>query len=155
MTERRIGPFILGRQIGAGGMGIVYLATYVETGKQVAVKVLPPALCEDAKLLKRFEREIGILKRLKHPNSVKYYGGGTHEGQRWYAMEYIDGGSLYDILKKRKRLTWDQAIQVGRQLTAALENAHNAGIIHRDLKPGNLFVTKKGHITLGEFWIAR
>ena len=75
MTERRIGPFILGRQIGAGGMGIVYLATYVETGKQVAVKVLPPALSDDEKLLKRFEREIGILKRMKHPNIVKYYGG--------------------------------------------------------------------------------
>ena len=155
MTERRIGPFILGRQIGAGGMGIVYLATYVETGKQVAVKILPPALSEDVKMLKRFEREIGILKRLKHPNIVKYYGGGTHEGQRWYAMEYVDGGSLYDILQKRKRLTWDQTIQVGRQLTAALEQAHNAGIIHRDLKPGNLFVTKKGHIKLGDFGIAR
>lgn len=155
MTERRIGPFILGRQIGAGGMGIVYLATYVETGKQVAVKILPPSLSEDVKMVKRFEREIGILKRLKHPNIVKYYGGGSHEGQRWYAMEYIDGGSLYDILTKRKRLTWDQAIQVGRQLTAALENAHNAGIIHRDLKPGNLFITKKGHIKLGDFGIAR
>ncbi|MDA1230366.1 MAG: serine/threonine-protein kinase [Planctomycetota bacterium] len=155
MTERRIGPFILGRQIGAGGMGIVYLATYTETGKQVALKVLPPSLSDDEKLLKRFEREIGILKRLKHPNIVKYYGGGTHQGQRWYAMEYIDGGSLFDILQKRKRLTWDQAIQVGRQLTAALEHAHNAGIIHRDLKPGNLFVSKKGHIKLGDFGIAR
>lgn len=155
MTERRIGPFILGRQIGAGGMGIVYLATHIEFGKQVALKVLPPALSDDEKLLQRFEREIGILKRMKHPNIVKYYGGGTHQGQRWYAMEYIDGGSLHDILKKRKRLTWDQAIQVGRQLTAALEHAHNAGIIHRDLKPGNLFVTKNGRIKLGDFGIAR
>ena len=155
MTERRVGPFILGRQIGAGGMGIVYLGTHIETGKEVAVKVLPPALSEDEKLLKRFERETGILKRLKHPNIVKYYGGGTHQGQRWYAMEYIDGGSLHDVLKKRKRLTWDQAIQVGRQLTAALEQAHNAGIIHRDLKPGNLFITKKGRIKLGDFGIAR
>jgi predicted Ser/Thr protein kinase len=155
MTERRIGPFILGRQIGAGGMGIVYLATYEKNGKQVAVKVLPPALSDDEKLLKRFEREIVILKRLRHPNIVKYYGGGTHQGQRWYAMEYIDGGSLNDILRKRKRLNWEQAIQVGRQLTAALENAHNAGIIHRDLKPGNLFITKKGRIKLGDFGIAR
>ena len=155
MTERRIGPFILGRQIGAGGMGIVYLATHIESGKQVALKVLPPALSDDEKLLQRFEREIGILKRLKHPNIVKYYGGGTHRGERWYAMEYIDGGSLHDILKKRKRLTWDQAIQVGRQLTAALEHAHNAGIIHRDLKPGNLFITKNGRIKLGDFGIAR
>lgn len=137
-------------------MGIVYLATYVETGKQVAVKVLPPALSEDEKLLKRFEREILILKRLRHPNIVKYYGGGQPSGSTcWYAMEYIDGGSLHDILKKRKRLSWDQAIQVGRQLTAALEHAHNAGIIHRDLKPGNLFVTKKGRIKLGDFGIAR
>lgn len=155
MTERTIGPFILGRQIGAGGMGIVYLATYSETGKDVAVKVLPPALSEDAKMRKRFEREIGILKRLRHTNIVKYYGGGTQQGQRWYAMEYIDGGSLHEILKKRKRLKWDQVVQVGRQLTAALENAHNAGIIHRDLKPGNLFVTKSGRIKLGDFGIAR
>ena len=155
MTERKIGPFILGKQIGAGGMGVVYKATYTETGKEVALKVLPPGLIADAKLLKRFEREIDILKRLTHPNIVKYYGGGTHQGQRWYAMEFIDGGSLYDILKKKRRLTWDQAIQVGRQLCAALEHAHNAGIIHRDLKPANLFVTKKGKIKLGDFGIAR
>jgi serine/threonine-protein kinase len=155
MTERKIGPFILGKQIGAGGMGIVYVATYVENGKEVALKVLPPGLSNDPKMLKRFEREIDILKRLTHPNIVKYYGGGTHQGQRWYAMELVDGGSLQDILKKKKRLSWDQAIQVGRQLCAALEVAHNAGIIHRDLKPANLFVTKKGKIKLGDFGIAR
>ncbi len=155
MTERKIGPFILGKQIGAGGMGVVYKATYVENGKEVALKVLPPSLANDAKMLKRFEREIDILKRLVHPNIVKYYGGGTHQGQRWYAMELIDGGSLQDILKKKKRLSWDQAIQVGRQLCAALEVAHNAGIIHRDLKPANLFVTRKGKIKLGDFGIAR
>jgi eukaryotic-like serine/threonine-protein kinase len=86
---------------------------------------------------------------------VKYYGGGTHEGQRWYAMEFIDGGSLSDLLKKKKRLSWDQAIQVGRQLCSALEHAHNAGIIHRDLKPANLFITRKGRIKLGDFGIAR
>ena len=155
MTERKIGPFILGKQIGAGGMGVVYKATYVENGKEVALKVLPPGLAGDPKMLQRFEREINILKRLVHPHIVKYYGGGTHQGQRWYAMEFIDGGSLQDILKKRKRLTWDQAIQVGRQLCAALEVAHNAGIIHRDLKPANLFVTRKGKIKLGDFGIAR
>lgn len=155
MTERKIGPFQLGKQIGAGGMGIVYKAIYEETGKEVALKVLPPGLVGDQKLLKRFEREIDILKRLQHPNIVRYYGGGTHEGRRWYAMEYVDGGSLYDILKKKKKLTWEQATQVGRQLCAALEHAHNAGIIHRDLKPGNLFVTSKGKIKLGDFGIAR
>ncbi len=155
MTERRIGPFIIGRQLGSGGMGVVYRATYTETGREVALKVLPPGLIGDSKIRARFEREIGILKRLSHPNIVRYYGGGTHEGQRWYAMELIDGGAVSRLLKRRGRLTPEQTIEAGRQLCAALEHAHNAGIIHRDLKPGNLFITSKGRIKLGDFGIAR
>ncbi|MFM8475123.1 MAG: serine/threonine-protein kinase [Planctomycetaceae bacterium] len=155
MTERRIGPFIIGRQLGAGGMGVVYRATYTETGRDVALKVLPPGLIGDDKIRARFEREIGILKKLSHPNIVRYYGGGTHEGQRWYAMELIDGGAVSQLLKRRGRLTPEQAIEAGRQLCAALEHAHNAGIIHRDLKPGNLFISSKGRIKLGDFGIAR
>lgn len=155
MAERRLGPFLIGKQLGAGGMGIVYLATHEPTDKKVALKVLTPALSADVKLLKRFEREIDILKKMSHPNIVKYYGGGTTNGQRYYAMEFVDGGSLQDVLKKRKRLTVEQAIQVGRQLCSALEHAHNAGIIHRDLKPANLFINKKGRLKLGDFGIAR
>ncbi|MEZ6041338.1 MAG: serine/threonine-protein kinase [Planctomycetaceae bacterium] len=155
MAERRIGPFLIEKQLGAGGMGIVYLATYEPAGKKVALKVLTPALSSDAKLLKRFEREIDILKKMSHPNIVKYYGGGTKDGQRYYAMEFVDGGSLQDVLKKRGRLNVEQTIQVGRQLCAALEHAHNAGIIHRDLKPANLFISRKGRLKLGDFGIAR
>ncbi|MEZ6121717.1 MAG: serine/threonine-protein kinase [Planctomycetaceae bacterium] len=155
MSARTIGPFVLDRQIGIGGMGIVYSAVYPETGRTVAVKVLSPGLMADPKLVKRFEREIEILKRLNHPNIVKYYGGGTENGQRYYAMEYIDGGSLQEVLKKRTRLSWEQAIHVGRQVASALEHAHNAGIIHRDLKPANLFLTSKGRLKLGDFGIAR
>ena len=155
MAERRLGPFLIGKQLGAGGMGIVYLATHEPTDKKVALKVLTPALSADVKLLKRFEREIDILKKMSHPNIVKYYGGGTTNGQRYYAMEFVDGGSLQDVLKKRKRLTVEQAIQVGRHLCSALEHAHNAGIIHRDLKPANLFINKKGRLKLGDFGIAR
>lgn len=155
MTERRIGPFIIGRQLGAGGMGVVYRATYTETGRDVALKVLPPGLIGDDKIRARFEREIGILKKLSHPNIVRYFGGGTHEGQRWYAMELIDGGAVSQLLKRRGRLTPEQTIEAGRQICAALEHSHNAGIIHRDLKPGNLFITSKGRIKLGDFGIAR
>ncbi|MFN8707733.1 MAG: serine/threonine protein kinase, partial [Planctomyces sp.] len=155
MTRRQIGPFLVDRQLGAGGMGIVYLATHTPTGKRVALKVLTPALSSDVKLLKRFEREIDILKRMSHPNIVRYYGGGTQDNQRYYAMEFIDGGSLQDILKKRRTLTWEQTIQVGRQLCSALEHAHNAGIIHRDLKPANLFISRRGRLKLGDFGIAR
>lgn len=155
MARRTIGPFQLDRQIGHGGMGIVYSAVYPATGKTVAVKVLSPGLMSDPKLLKRFEREIEILKRMNHPNIVKYFGGGTEKNQRYYAMEYIDGGSLQDVLKKRSRLSWEQAVHVGRQVASALEHAHNAGIIHRDLKPANLFLSKKGRLKLGDFGIAR
>lgn len=153
--QRQIGPFLLEGQLGVGGMGIVYLATYTVNGKKVALKVLSPALSSDKKLLSRFEREIDILKRLDHPNIVKYYGGGTQNRQRYYAMQYIDGGSMLDVLKKRKRLTWEQSIHLGRQLCSALEHAHNAGIIHRDLKPANLFLTRKGRLKLGDFGIAK
>lgn len=155
MAERKIGPFILDRQIGVGGMGIVYSAIYPKNQKKVAVKVLAPGLMQDAKILKRFEREIEILKRLNHPHIVKYYGGGADKSQRYYAMEFIDGGSLQQVLKKRKRLSWEHAIQVGRQVSSALEHAHNAGIIHRDLKPANLFMSRKGRLKLGDFGIAR
>ena len=155
MTARKIGPFELGPQIGVGGMGVVYSAIYPKNGKTVAIKVLSPGLMSDPKLLKRFEREMEILKRLDHPNIVKYHGGGVDKQQRYYVMEFVDSGSLLDVLKKRNRLTWDQAIQVGRQVAAALEHAHNAGIIHRDLKPANLFLSKKGRLKLGDFGIAR
>ncbi len=155
MTERRIGPFVLGPQLGAGGMGVVFRATYIQNGRDVALKLLPPGLGGDEKVRARFEREIGILKKLAHPSIVRYYGGGTHQGQRWYAMELIDGGPLSDVLKRRGRLSPVQAIEAGRQICAALEYAHNAGIIHRDLKPGNLFLTSKGKLKLGDFGIAR
>lgn len=155
MTQRSIGPFQLERQIGVGGMGIVYSAIYPKTGKRVAVKVLSPGLMSDPKLLKRFDREVEILKRLDHPNIVKYYGGGKANNQRFYAMEFLDNGSLKDQLKKRGRLTWEQAIHIGRQVSGALEHAHNAGIIHRDLKPDNLFLSKSGRLKLGDFGIAR
>lgn len=155
MSERKFGPFVVGEQIGVGGMGVVYRALHPETGRTAALKILPPGLDSDPKMQQRFEREIGILKRLQHPNIVRYYGGGYQGGQRWYAMEFIDGGSLQDVLKRRGRLTPMQAIQAGRQLCAVLEHAHNAGIIHRDLKPANLLLTSQGRLKLGDFGIAR
>ena len=152
---RKIGPFDVGEQLGVGGMGVVYLAIYRETGQKVALKILSPALSADKKLIRRFEREIDILKKLEHPNIVRYFGGGRHGDQRYYAMEYVDGGSLDTILERKGTLSWEQTVKIGLQLSSALEHAHNHGIIHRDLKPGNLFVSKKGRLRLGDFGIAR
>lgn len=154
-SKRKIGPFELERKLGSGGMGVVYLASYAKTGQKVALKVLPPGLSADFKLLKRFEREIDILKKLQHPNIVRYFGGGKHGEQRFYAMELMDGGSLEDLIKKRGRLPWEQAIEFGKQICEALEHAHKHGVIHRDLKPANLFLTKSEKLKLGDFGIAR
>ncbi|MGE3314401.1 MAG: serine/threonine protein kinase [Planctomycetaceae bacterium] len=157
MEKRTVGPFELEKQLGVGGMGVVYLGTYTKDGKssKVAVKVLSPELNADKRLLKRFVREMAILKKLKHRNIVKYYGGGHDGTQHYYAMEFIDGGSLDHVLRKKKKLSWEQAIEVGKQVAKALEHAHNHGIVHRDLKPANLFLSKEGKLKLGDFGIAR
>jgi serine/threonine protein kinase len=153
--KRRVGPFELERKLGVGGMGVVYLATYLKNGRKMAVKVLAPEMSADGRLLRRFLREMAILSRLRHPNIVRYYGGGKDKTQHFYAMEYMDGGSVEQLLKKKGRFAWDETIANARQVALALEYAHNHGIIHRDLKPANLFLAKDGVLKLGDFGIAR
>ncbi len=153
--KRRVGPFELERKLGIGGMGVVYLATYLKNGRKMAVKVLAPEMSADGRLLKRFLREMAILSRLRHPHIVRYYGGGKDKTQHFYAMEYMDGGSVEQMIKKKGRYTWEEAIACIKQVALALEYAHNHGIIHRDLKPANLFLGKDGLVKLGDFGIAR
>jgi serine/threonine-protein kinase len=153
--KRRVGPFELERKLGVGGMGVVYLGTYLKNGRKMAVKVLAPEMSADGRLLRRFLREMAILSRLRHPHIVRYYGGGKDKTQHFYAMEYMDGGSVEQMLKKKGRFGWEEAINYSRQVALALEYAHNHGIIHRDLKPANLFMGKDGLVKLGDFGIAR
>lgn len=155
MPKRKVGPFELEQRLGVGGMGTVYLATYLKTGQQIALKVLSPALSADKQLLARFEREMAILKKLRHPHIVQYYGGGKFGNQHYYAMELMSGGSLDRLLKQKGRVSWEQAIELALQITQALEHAHKHGIVHRDLKPANLFFAKDGRLKLGDFGIAR
>lgn len=155
MTKRMIGPFEVGDRIGVGGMGIVYRATYTKNGAPVALKVLSPEVSDSEALQRRFEREISILKKLQHPNIVRYYGGGRFGAQRFYAMELIAGGSVEDYLKAKGKLPWEEALDFTMQIAKALEHAHEAGIVHRDLKPANLLLTKEHQIKLTDFGIAR
>jgi eukaryotic-like serine/threonine-protein kinase len=155
MTARKIGPFELGDRLGVGGMGIVYRAIYTKTGTPVAIKVLSPDLSDDTQLQARFEREIAILKKLQHPNIVKYYGGGKFGAQRFYAMELVHGGALEKLLKEKRQLPWEQVVEFGLQIVKALEHAHAAGVVHRDLKPANLLLTPEGTLKLTDFGIAR
>ncbi len=153
--KKMIGPFLIEKRLGVGGMGIVYKATYTKNGADVALKVLPITLSANKHLVSRFDREMKILKKLKHPRIVQFYGGGEQDGQHFYAMEYIDGGTLGAMLKERGRLDWQQVIEYGTQICQALQHAHEHGIVHRDLKPVNLFLGKDGKLRLGDFGIAR
>lgn len=155
MAERQLGPFLLGPKLGGGGMGVVYRATFTKTGQVVALKLLPAEMAAKPKLVARFERELAILKKLKHPNIVPYLWGGKLGEQQVMAMELVEGGSLATELKKRGKLPWEEVIRIGQQVCSALAHAHEHGIIHRDLKPSNLLLTKDGKVKLADFGIAR
>ncbi|MBL9123657.1 MAG: serine/threonine protein kinase [Planctomycetaceae bacterium] len=155
METRRMGPFLLDEQIGAGGMGVVYRATYIKTGQQVAVKFVPVELAENERITARFERELNILRKLRHPHIVHCYGGGLEGSRLYYAMELVPGGTVAQLLRERGKLSWETTIQYGLQIASALHHAHQAGIIHRDLKPANLLIAKEGKIKLSDFGLAR
>ncbi|SFI54705.1 serine/threonine protein kinase [Planctomicrobium piriforme] len=152
---RKIGPFLLDKQLGVGGMGIVYAATYEKNGLKCAVKILAPDMSGNEAVNQRFVRETEILKKLAHPNIIKYYGAGSNRTQRFYAMEMLEGGSLDNVIRQEGRLSWERTIEYSIQIARALEHAHNAGIVHRDLKPGNLLVANDGTLKLSDFGIAR
>lgn len=154
MEKRWIWPFELEEQIGSGAMGVVFRARFVKNDRRVALKLLPKEVAANATLAARFQREMEILKDLRHPHIVHCFGG-TCEGDQWfYAMELIEGGTLSTLLQEQGKLPWRQTVEFGLQVCAALEHAHARGVIHRDLKPGNLLLTKGGKLKLGDFGLA-
>lgn len=155
MAERRLGPFVLTEELGRGGMGVVHRAIYTKNGREVALKVLPADLSKDEKLSARFERELEILKKLRHKNIVQYLGSGKIANQQFYAMEIVEGGSLAGLLKEKGKFPWQETIRYGMQICDALDCAHAQGIIHRDLKPANLMLANDGTLKLADFGIAR
>ncbi len=154
MESRFIWPFELLDKLGEGGMGVVYRARHMGNDRQVAVKLLPDDVASNETLLARFERELEVLKQLRHPNIVHCFGGTCESKQRFYAMELIEGGTLAEVLSRRERLPWEIAVDYALQMCAALQYAHERGIIHRDIKPGNFLLTKSGQIKLSDFGLA-
>lgn len=151
MESRWIWPFELLEKIGEGGMGVVYRARYVGNDRIVAVKLLPPEVAANETLLARFERELEVLKQLRHPNIVHCFGGTCESNERFYAMELVDGGTLADVIQQRGRLSWEVAVDYAIQMCDALQYAHERGVIHRDVKPGNFLMTKLGQLKLSDF----
>jgi predicted Ser/Thr protein kinase len=156
LVGQHVGPFFIEKELGSGAMGTVYRGRYTKSGKVVAIKVMAPGLgTSGGHAAERFEREAEILRQLKHENIVGLFGAGKTHGTRYFAMEYIEGESLDKVLARRGRIDWEEVVDLGRQLCAALQHAHEKGIIHRDLKPSNLMVLRDGTLKLTDFGIAK
>lgn len=142
------------RTIGEGGMANVYLAYDTILDRNVAVKVLRGDLRNDEKFVRRFQREALSASSLNHPNIVEMYDVGEDDGEYYIVMEYVEGKTLKQLLKKRGSLTITEVIDIMSQLTDGMAHAHDAYIIHRDIKPQNIMILENGLIKITDFGIA-
>ena len=164
MIGRRLGIWVIDRELGQGGMGSVWRgrAEPAVPGQPelVAIKILAPELAREEGLRLRFQREISILQKLEHPNIVALFRAGEEGGIDYYAMEFIDGPSYQHIIERDRRLPWTEVVELGQQIALALKHAHDRGVIHRDLKPSNLLQAPKfkegeeSQIKLADFGIS-
>ena len=140
--------------IGEGGMANVYLARDVILDRYVAIKILRGDLAGDEKFVRRFQREALAASSLSHPNIVEMYDVGEDNGMYFIVMEYIEGKTLKQLIKKRGALTLSECIDIMLQLTDGVDHAHSSYIIHRDLKPQNIMIQDNGEIKITDFGIA-
>ncbi|MFY9317018.1 MAG: protein kinase [Burkholderiales bacterium] len=142
--QRKVGPYRLQRLIGEGGMADIYLARHDLLKRPCAVKLLKPARATD-EMVARFEREVQLASTLAHPNVVEIYDyGRSAEGLFYYAMEFLEGTNLGELLARDGSLPVARALPILRQLCAGLAAAHAAGLVHRDVKPENVMICRRG-----------
>jgi hypothetical protein len=147
VEAKQLGPYRLGRRIGRGGMGEVYLAEHRLLKRPCALKLIHPDRMGDPKAVARFEREVRLTATLSHPNTVEIYDyGQTEDGTYYYVMEYLPGLNLADIVERHGPLPPGRVVYLLRQVCLALREAHASGLIHRDIKPSNIHVSRRGGI---------
>jgi tetratricopeptide (TPR) repeat protein len=156
----RLGDYRILREVGRGGMGVVYEAEQLSLGRRVALKVLPLASAMSARQLQRFHNEAQAAALLHHPNIVPVHAVGCEGGVHFYAMQFIDGRTLAEVIAElrchqRGPAAFEEVARLGVQVALALEHAHQEGIIHRDIKPGNLLLDQRGNLWITDFGLAR
>src|SRR6267378_193967 len=155
LTGKRLGPYEILSAIGAGGMGEVYQAHDTKLGRDVAIKVLPEAFAHDPGRLSRFQREAKMLAALNHSNIATIFGLEQFNSTSYLVMELVPGETLQQRIKREGAIPIDEALAIAKQISEALEAAHEKGIIHRDLKPANVKVTPEGKVKVLDFGLAK
>lgn len=154
LSDALAGRYTLNRELGQGGMATVYLAQDCRHERPVALKVLNKE--KSAALgAERFEREIKLLARLRHPFVLPLHDSGEAAGELYFVMPYIDGESLRARLQREGALSLDDTVKIVRQIADAIDYAHGEGVVHRDIKPENILLSRHGHALLADFGIAR
>ena len=147
--------YLVGNLLGAGGMGVVFLAHDQKHGRKVAIKVLSPALAGDAKIVERFGREARTAAGLDHRGIVPIYEAGSERGIHYFVMPYVAGRPLDEILREQGAVSIAFATRVLCEAAAALGHAHRRGVVHRDVKPENIIIDADGHVLLADFGISK
>ena len=158
----QLGAFRIHREVARGGMGVVYEAEEIALQRRVALKVLHSGVSLSARELERFRREARTASRLSHPHIVPIFSVGELEGVPYYAMRFVDGHSLAELVRERRaggarpdRAYFDTVARWGHQVAAALSHAHRSGVVHRDVKPSNVLIDEAGAAWVTDFGLAR
>ena len=154
LISQSVAHYTIVRQLGRGGMGVVYEAQDTRLGRSVALKFLPPQLAQDTLALERFQREARAASSLNHPGICTVYAIDQHERQHFIAMELLEGAPLSELIG-RHSFAIDRLVNIAIQLADALESAHAKGIVHRDIKPANIFIGSRDQVKILDFGLAR
>jgi len=142
-------------EVGSGGIATVYLARNLRTNQIVAVKVVHSHIAKDPEVIKRFQREAGLLTGLSNPHLVQVFDHGVENGRHYLVMEYVEGRTLKSIISEEGALDVDRSLGIARQIAEGLAEVHHRGIVHRDIKPQNLMIQPNGTVKVMDFGIAR
>ena len=150
----RIGSYVVEALVDSGGMAVVFRGRQLSLNRTVAIKILSKDLAKNKHFIQRFSSEAAVLANLNHPNIVSVIDRG-HEGEAYFiVMEYVEGETLKQRLRREKKLPPEQVLRIGEQVLAGLDYAHRRGVVHRDIKPGNIMINREEMVKIADFGLA-